>query len=106
VEKRVNYFSSVEEMGNRSDGWRWRRWEDARLQIGPRSGNQRATAIWKDYGEVQNVLAVCPAEKFQGLTLQGVVITSDGYFRGKTLEVGSVSCLPLTALTMSLCYGR
>jgi hypothetical protein len=50
---------------------------------------------------VQNVLAVCPAEKFQGLTLQGVMIPSDGYFRGKTLEVGSVSCLPLITWIIS-----
>jgi len=45
---------------------------------------------------MESFVAVRPAENVQRLPLQRVIFTYYGYLRRVTLEVGSVSYLPLT----------
>jgi len=49
-------------------------WKSVWIQIGPSSGNQRTAAIREDQRQVQEALAMSPAEKLQSLTMQGMVI--------------------------------
>jgi hypothetical protein len=49
---------------------------------------------------MESSVAVGPAENCQKLPLQGVTITHYPYLGRETLEVGSVSWLPLTTSAM------
>ncbi len=87
----------MEEMGKRSECGRYRPFVigtgslEVLIQIGPCSRDKRAASIGKDKGQIQIALPVAPTEKLQGLPPQRVMITNYGYFRGETLEVGSMS---------------
>ena len=61
------------------------------IQIGPCRGNKRTASIWKNQGQEQVAISVQPTEQLQGLALQRVMMTQDGYLGGETLDVGSIS---------------
>ena len=101
TEKRVNHFTGMKEVEERPDrdGARLsvigRRnlscLDGTHIQIGPCRGNKRTASIWKNQGQEQVAISVQPTEQLQGLALQRVMMTQDGYLGGETLDVGSIS---------------
>ena len=69
------------------------------VQISPYSRDERAAPVRENEGQLQNPMPARMTVNLQGLPLQWMVLTNDGDFRGVTLEVGSMSWVPLTPLT-------
>src|SRR5918994_7733232 len=67
-------------------------------EIGPVSWNQRAGAVRQDQDQTQPTLPVEAAEDFERLRFKRMMWPNDPD-ESRHLDVGSVSCLPLTAMS-------
>ncbi len=72
-------------------------------KVRPGSGNQRTAAVRKNQAQNNLSSTLHVVENIQGLSLHWMVLAKDGYFRGESLEVGSVSRLPLIRYRMTSC---